>query len=137
MSISGHGATRICAASGAVIAAAVGLISRMSWLNQIPILPVYAGDACWAMAAYAVIRLIVPEGSIARVAIAAILAAWIVELTQLIRFQWLDEARAETMLGLLIGRGFVWSDLLVYVVGVGFAAMIEWMIRRGGRTEAA
>ena len=133
--MSGHGATRIRAASGAIVAAALGLVSRMSWLDQVPVLPVYAGDACWAMAAYAVIRFIFPKGSIARVVILAILAAWIVELTQLIHFQWLDEARAETVLGLLIGRGFVWSDLLVYVVGVGLAATVELMIRRNGRKE--
>jgi hypothetical protein len=55
-------------------------------------------------------------------------AAWtlglsvLVELSQLIHTPWLDALRANRFVALVLGRGFVASDLVCYAVGVALAA---------------
>ena len=60
---------------------------------------------------------------------AALLIAFAVECSQLWHPEWLDALRADRVVGLLLGRGFLWSDLLAYVVGVLCIAGIERGLR--------
>ena len=38
---------------------------------------------------------------------------------------WIDSIRRTTLGGLVLGFGFVWSDLACYAVGVGLGILIE------------
>ena len=90
----------------------------------------YGGDAAWAMAAYAGWRALRPASSIASIAGLALLTAFTVEASQLLRVEWLDSIRSTRLGALLLGRGFLWSDLLAYVIGTGLASSVDTALRR-------
>ena len=48
-----------------------------------------------------------------------------IEVSQLCHASWIDSIRGTTLGGLLLGFGFVWSDLACYAVGVGLGMLIE------------
>jgi hypothetical protein len=60
----------------------------------------------------------------------ALLTAFTVEISQLVRVEWLDAIRSTRLGTLLLGRGVLWSDLLVYSVGRALATGIDAAGRR-------
>ena len=48
-----------------------------------------------------------------------------IELSQLYHAPWIDSIRHTTLGGLILGFGFLWSDLACYAVGVGLGVVIE------------
>ena len=48
-----------------------------------------------------------------------------IELGQLYHAPWIDSIRQTTLGGLILGFGFLWSDLACYAVGVGLGVMID------------
>ena len=48
-----------------------------------------------------------------------------VELSQLYHAPWIDSIRHTTLGGLILGFGFVWSDLVCYALGVGLGVLVE------------
>ncbi len=119
------GRVRITALLVMFFAAANGLASRSSLLRDIPILGVYGGDTCWAIAVYALVRLIFPRFKIRRVIFVAIGLSLAVECSQLLDFNWLVDLRSNSLAVLFIGDGFLWSDLAAYAVGIALAAILD------------
>jgi len=67
-----------------------------------------------------------PRFSIWRVAAAAGLFSLIIEISQLYHAPWIDYFRRLRLGGLILGFGFLWSDLICYFVGIGIGALLEW-----------
>ncbi|RPG17298.1 MAG: DUF2809 domain-containing protein [Phycisphaera sp. TMED9] len=109
--------TRLWAAGGMLLAAAFGLGSRIAPMATWPIIGPYGGDAAWAMAAYAGWRFVFPGLDRRWIAGLALGLATTVEVSQLADWDWLNSIRAERVGALLLGRGFLWSDLAAYAVG--------------------
>jgi Protein of unknown function (DUF2809) len=63
-------------------------------------------------------------------ALGAVAIAFVVELSQLYRAPWIDAVRATTAGALVLGQGFLWSDLASYLVGVVLAASLDAVILR-------
>jgi len=57
-----------------------------------------------------------------------------VECSQLYRAEWIDGLRATRLGGLVLGRGWVATDLICYAVGVGMGVVGE--MRRKWRLMA-
>lgn len=96
----------------------------------------YAGDTLWAVAAFLAIGLVMPRASTWVVAGLALLVSVAVELSQLYHAPWIDSIRCTTVGGLLLGFGFVWSDLACYAVGIGLGVLMERMsVKVGSRGE--
>ena len=119
------GRVRITALLDMFFAAANGLASRSSLLRDIPILGVYGGDTCWAIAVYALVRFIAPRSKIRVVVFVAIGLSLAVECSQLMDFNWLEDLRSNALAVLFIGEGFLWSDLAAYAVGIALAAILD------------
>src|ERR1017187_5125348 len=85
----------------------------------------FAGDTLWALAAFLGIGLVLPRASTRTIAILAMTFSVAVELSQLYHAPWIDSIRQTTLGGLVLGFGFLWSDLACYAVGVGLGVMIE------------
>jgi hypothetical protein len=49
----------------------------------------------------------------------------LVEVSQLYKAPWIDSIRRTTIGGLVLGHGFVWSDLACYAVGTGLGILLE------------
>lgn len=85
----------------------------------------YIGDALWALTAYLTAALLFPRLPIRWVAVTAGLFSLTVELSQLYHAPWIDSLRQIRLAALLLGHGFLWSDLVCYGVGVGVGALAE------------
>ena len=107
-----------------------GLASR--YIDGLPIwISSHAGDALWAMLVYWLWALILPRQTTWRIALIALSCAFLVEFSQLYQAEWINALRQHTLVALVIGRGFLWIDLLRYSVGMTCAAGLDyWIFRR-------
>ena len=112
----------------ALIVVTLGLVSR-KMVNHLPeIVNMYLGDALWALMIYLYVAIIFKTLSIKRVAISSLLFCYLIELSQLYHAPWIDQIRNTRLGGLVLGFGFLWSDILAYTMGVGIGVLMEWMI---------
>lgn len=114
----------VCAA--AVVA--LGLASRRFGAFLPTFVAAYAGDTLWALTAFLGVSTLVPRARLSRRAIVALAFAYLVEISQLYHAPWIDGLRHSTLGGLILGFGFLWSDLVCYTVGVGSGAMLESLV---------
>ena len=115
------------------VVAALGLGSR-KFARTLPwFFATYAGDTLWALAAFLGIGLLRLSLSTRDAAILALLFSLAIELSQLYHAPWIDAVRSTTLGGLVLGFGFLWSDLACYAVGVALGMMLDgWLF--GGRS---
>lgn len=105
-----------------------GLASR-AWDAALPaFISLYAGDTLWASMVVWLLAIVWPRARTVWLASAALAIAVADELSQLVHAPWLDGLRATRAGALVLGQGFLWSDLICYVVGVVLAAAIDWRL---------
>ena len=113
------------------VVVALGLGSRRFGPSLPGFVAAYAGDTLWAVVAFLGIGLIRPRASTARVALLAMAFSALIEISQLYHAPWIDSIRGTRLGGLVLGFGFVWSDLACYALGVGLGVAIEsGLVRR-------
>lgn len=113
----------------AFIVMALGLASRRysAWLPTL--LSEYAGDTLWALLVFLGISALRPDARLPLRGAAALGIAFLVELSQLYHAPWIDGLRATKIGGLIMGFGFLWTDLVCYAVGVGIGLSLDWAVR--------
>lgn len=112
---------------------ALGLSTRR-FPNVFPaIVAQYGGDSLWAAMMFWVVALVRPSTARSRIAMVALSISFAVECSQLYRAPWIDSLRATKLGALVLGQGFLWSDLACYAVGVMLAAVVDtWLVGRSG-----
>lgn len=85
----------------------------------------YAGDTLWATLVYLGLLLLWPRLSVRRAAAGALGFSVFIELSQLWHPPWLDALRANPFAALVLGRGFLVSDLVCYAVGVALGVALD------------
>lgn len=110
---------------------ALGLASRTkaAQSNLPPFVSEYAGDTLWALAAFFGLRFLFPKLPTWHIAAFAFGFALLIELSQLYQADWLNALRHTRLGGLILGFGFLWSDLLCYAVGVACGIGLDWLIQ--------
>ncbi|CAM3717966.1 DUF2809 domain-containing protein [Mucilaginibacter galii] len=93
---------------------ALGLLSR-----QIPAIPQWVGDVLWALMVYLLVRAILITSPLKQVALISLLFCFAIEFSQLYQAPWINSFRRTLPGRLILGQGFLWSDLLAYAAGVG------------------
>lgn len=115
---------RVAYAIAAALTVALGLLSRSAampdWVHA------YVGDALYAVLIALLLGIAFPRG---RVLLPALLLCFVIEMSQAWHPAWLDAVRAHRVVALVLGRGFVWTDLLCYTAGVGVVAVVERLRR--------
>lgn len=95
------------------------------------------GDVLWAVELYLVLRVVAPGARPRRTAVWCLVLATLDEASQAIHTPWLDAVRATTLGHLVLGRGFVWLDLLWYALGTGLAWALDARVEaRRARRDA-
>jgi hypothetical protein len=97
----------------------------------------YGGDVLWAALVFYLASAVLAGRPLMRRALTALLVAAAVEFSQLYHAAWIDRLRRTTLGGLVLGFGFLWTDLVCYAVGVALAALAEWGLRRRLRSTPA
>ena len=72
-----------------------------------------------------IVGFVLPRSSIIKVVIVALSLCFAIELSQLYHAEWIDAIRKTRIGGLILGFGFLWSDLISYGVGVTSGAILE------------
>ena len=108
-----------------VVVILLGLGSRRFGPHLPGFVAAYAGDTLWALVAFLGMGLILPRASTWRVASLAMSFSVLVEVGQLYHAQWIDSIRGTALGGLILGYGFLWSDMACYAVGVGTGMLVE------------
>jgi hypothetical protein len=78
----------------------------------------WIGDFLWAVMLYCASMAIFAPSNKYRMTIVLVVFCWIIECSQAWHEPWLDAFRNTTIGGLLLGHGFLWSDILAYTAGV-------------------
>lgn len=114
---------RIICASAALLIILLGLLSRkISWI------PSGVGDALWSMVVFLCWRIILIKYPVWLTSVAALVTSFAVEFSQLLNFEWLKAVRSTFIGHMLLGQGFLWSDLLSYTIGVALMTLIAYII---------
>lgn len=114
-----------------VLTIAFGLFSRKIAYPYLPqIINDYLGDAIWASMIFFIFRFTFFNKDTRFIAIISLAFCFLIEISQLYHAPWIDAIRITTLGGLVLGSGFLWSDLLAYYIGVHFAATFEIYILR-------
>ena len=117
-------------AAASVIAIALGLASRRFARSLPDFVRLYAGDALWAATVYFLAATLWPRARIASLAVGALAFAFVIEASQLFRAPWIDGVRSTRLGALVLGQGFLWSDLACYTIGVAAAAIVDQAMSR-------
>lgn len=112
----------------AIVTIALGLGSR-AFASSLPAFAAnYAGDTLWALLVYALAGAVAPRARLRTRACCALAFAIAIECSQLIRVEWLDAVRQTRLGALVLGQGFLWSDLACYAVGIALGVLGELLV---------
>jgi len=114
---------RIYQSGYVILTVALGLFSRSGYLPDF--LYGYLGDALYALMFFFIIGFVFPKFSTIKVALIALSFCLAIEISQLYHAEWIDTIRHTRIGGLVLGFGFLWSDLLSYTFGVIAGALLE------------
>ena len=104
---------------GIIVLIPIGLYSRhISWL------PDEVGDALWAMMVFCFWRIILVRKGLPFVALISLIHSYLVEFSQLICWPWLVSFRSTFIGHMMLGQGFLWVDLLAFLIGI---FLIYWV----------
>lgn len=117
--------TRLLYLGGAILLIALGLLSR-----RISLIPDVVGDALWAMMVFCFWRIILARQRLIYAGIAALVTAYSIEFLQLWTPEWLIGIRSTFLGHMILGQGFLWTDLLAYAVGIGIIYSIAYGIEK-------
>ena len=119
---------RLCYLMLWMLTVALGLGSR-AFGSYLPVFVAeYAGDTLWAAMVYWGIGFLFPSARLSRKASGALLFSYCIEVSQLYQADWINAIRGTTLGALVLGHGFLWSDMVCYTVGVGLAVFIDFYI---------
>lgn len=115
-----------------VLVVGSGLVSRSSRGRFLPeFVRDYAGDTLWALMVFLILGFLFPQTRTVVLAAAALTISVSVELSQIYQAEWINQIRATRIGGLMLGRGWVPTDLICYTVGVVIGAVGEMLGFRG------
>lgn len=110
-----------------IITIILGLLSRkVQGLPQI--ISSYSGDALWALMVFFLFSFLFNKKSTIFILVISIIFSYGIEISHLYHAPWIDSIRATTLGGLILGFGFLWSDLICYTVGIVIGAIIDKII---------
>lgn len=106
-----------------LITIVAGLLSRKFMFIFPKSIAPYIGDAIWASMIYFIIRTVIPNLKIINVAFIAIIVSYSIEISQLYQADWINNIRNTSLGGLVLGHGFLYEDLIAYLIG-NIASMV-------------
>ncbi|MBN8047430.1 DUF2809 domain-containing protein [Paraclostridium bifermentans] len=106
----------------------MGLLSR-KYMNIFPkaIAP-FVGDMLWAMMVYFGLRFLIPKLKLTKTLILAIVFSFSIEISQLYQADWINNIRATTLGGLVLGHGFLFEDLISYSLGIVMGCLLDYFL---------
>jgi len=101
----------------------LGLISR-----QLSFVPLFMGDLLWAVMIFFIIRFIFLDADVKSIVLISLMLCYAVEISQLYQADWINAIRKTLPGRLILGQGFLWTDILSYTVGIMLVSILEQLI---------
>lgn len=118
---------RICYLMAVVALIPLGLMSR-----RVEGLPDQVGDMLWTMMVFCFWRFLLVRSRLEWVAVVTLVFSFLVEFQQLVRWDWLVSLRSTTLGHLVLGQGFLWLDLVAYILGTLLVYLLAKTAERNG-----
>ncbi|WP_316835399.1 DUF2809 domain-containing protein [Pedobacter nutrimenti] len=96
----------------------LGLLSRKTAM-----IPLIVGDILYAIMMFLIVRFFLLRSSYKNIALISLSICYLIEISQLYSAPWIDQVRNTTLGALVLGRGFLWSDMLAYTIGVAICML--------------
>lgn len=107
-----------------------GLASR-KYINYLPsYLGKYAGDTLWATMIYFGLAFLFNSFSVRKIAILSLIFSYGIEISQLYQGDWINKIRSTLIGALILGHGFLFSDLICYSIGIFLGIIIDKCISK-------
>lgn len=113
-----------------IVVIILGLSSRKFAFALPDLLNDYLGDALWALMIFVGFGFLFPKIETKKLVFISLIFCYGIEISQLYHAEWIDSIRATTLGGLVLGYGFLWSDLVAYTIGVGVGMLGEFVLRK-------
>ncbi|MDQ0555525.1 glycopeptide antibiotics resistance protein [Paeniclostridium ghonii] len=107
----------------------MGLLSRKYMYIFPKSIAPFVGDMLWAMMVYFGFRFLNPKLKIIKTLILAIIFSFSIEISQLYQADWINNIRSTTIGGLILGHGFLFEDLISYLIGIILGAIINKLVK--------
>ena len=98
----------------------LGILSR-----KISGIPLFIGDILYAVLIYFGFRFLIMDSKKSTSFLLGLLFCFSIEILQLIKIDWLIAIRKNTLGHYILGEGFLWLDLLCYVIGTFMAYYLD------------
>ena len=103
----------------------LGLASR-KYIDYLPsFLGKYAGDTLWATMVYLGLAFIFNKFTTKKITIISLLFSYGIEISQLYQGEWINKIRSTLIGALILGHGFLFSDLICYTIGIFLGIIID------------
>jgi hypothetical protein len=99
----------------------LGILSRKT-----TVVPLFIGDILYAVLIYFGFRFLIIKSKKSTSLLFSLLFCFGIEFLQLVQIDWLIAIRKTTLGHYILGQGFLWLDLLCYVIGSLLAFLIDW-----------
>ncbi len=106
-----------------IITIILGLLSRTSLTPEL-IYP-YIGDFFYSLMFFFIVGFLFPNMKTLKTALISISICYLIELLQLYQADWINTIRSYKLGGLILGFGFLWSDIISYTLGGLLGFMLE------------
>ncbi len=98
----------------------LGILSR-----KISGIPLFIGDILYAVLIYFGFRFLIMDSKKSTSLLLSLLFCFGIEILQLVQIDWLIAIRKNTLGHYILGEGFLWLDLLCYVIGTLMAYYLD------------
>ena len=119
----------------AIVVLFAGLVSRRYRQHLPSFVGEYSGDTLWALMLFLVVSFVLAGRPLLQRCGISLSLAFAVEVSQLYHAPWIDSIRQTTLGGLVLGFGFLWTDLVCYLVGITVGALTEYGLVFRGRNR--
>ncbi|MGX4600076.1 ribosomal maturation YjgA family protein [Faecalimicrobium sp. JNUCC 81] len=103
----------------------MGLLSRKFMFIFPKSIAPFVGDMFWAMMVYYGFKFLFLKLTNLKSFLVAIIFSFSIEVSQLYQADWINNIRATTLGGLVLGYGFLWEDLISYNIGIVLGVAID------------
>ncbi|MBG9814302.1 DUF2809 domain-containing protein [Priestia endophytica] len=108
----------------------LGIVVRKKSAYFPRIVNLYLGDILWALLIFLGFSFLMEKKGLKIVIFLSLLFCYGIEISQLYHAEWIDAVRSTTLGGLVLGYGFLFSDLVSYTVGILFGALCTILLKR-------
>ncbi|WP_053957352.1 DUF2809 domain-containing protein [Inediibacterium massiliense] len=103
----------------------LGVASR-KYTSYLPVsIAPFVGDSLWALMVFFMMGYIFKDKSTYTIATYALIFSYLIEISQLYHAPWIDHIRSIKLFSLILGHGFLWSDLVCYGIGIIIGVTLE------------